>query len=292
MQSHIRTFFTISRPRFYSYLFGTFLVGVAAGSTSPTDLLSYKNILFLFFFTFPANLFLYGVNDIYDGETDAKNPKKLSHEHLLQTQQKSPLKKALWVVVILSCGLLLFVQPTVTQAVLFMLFLFLSWAYSAPPLRFKARRFADAYSNVLYALPGFLAYCLNSNQLPTLPVLLLGLSWTAGMHAFSAVPDIRVDAAAGIQTTAVYLGRKKTLLFILTNWLVFTMLAIEILGWVGIFGFCYPALAAYILWKNKPALSIYWYFPYMNAVLGFCAFWYLYLTRFGIATLWQYLPSL
>ncbi len=58
----------ISRPRFWMYVLGTFLVGVVASGN--LFLHDYTTILLLVvfgvFFTLPANLFIYGVNDIYN----------------------------------------------------------------------------------------------------------------------------------------------------------------------------------------------------------------------------------
>lgn len=289
MLEKVRLLLPISRPRFYSYLFGTYLVGVACSITHPLELVNLKTLLFLFYFTFPANLFLYGVNDLYDTETDAENPKKVSHEHLLQQQEQSMLRRAIWLCCILT--LLLATQLSFLQMGLLAGFIFLSWAYSAPPLRFKTRPFIDAYSNVLYAFPAFLGYALYSNQLPNPAVVILAVSWTAAMHALSALPDIAVDKAAKIVTTAVYLGKRNTLLFIFTNWLVFFLLSLYALGKFGIIAGIYPALAAYLLWSNKPAIKIYWFFPYINAVVGFVTFWYIYVGRFGIEVLWQKLQS-
>jgi 4-hydroxybenzoate polyprenyltransferase len=277
--------FKISRPRFYSYLFGPFLIGGAAAFAYPLEITSLNFLLFLLYFTIPANIFLYGVNDIFDTETDANNPKKHSHEHLLQLRERKPLVLTVTSIAILSLVALLFVN-TIAAAML-SIFLFLSFSYSAPPLRFKARPFLDAYSNVLYAFPGFFAYALLGGQLPTLPVILMGLTWSAGMHAFSAIPDMTVDKKAGIATTAVFLGKQKTLLFILANWLVFSLLCLYYFGVLGSLGWIPFGIALYILLAHKKTEDFYWYFPYSIPALGFLAFWYILLSRFGWTQLWQ-----
>jgi 4-hydroxybenzoate polyprenyltransferase len=285
MFSTAKLLLTISRPRFYSYLFGPFLIGGAAAFSNPLQIMDIKFLLFLLYFILPANIFLYGVNDIFDTETDAQNPKKGSREHLLKQQEKSPLFFATLSIVVLTVACLLFAQTT--AAVLLITFLFLSWGYSAPPLRFKARPFWDAYSNVLYAFPGFFAYALFTGHLPTMPVVLMGLTWSAGMHAFSAIPDMTVDKKAGIATTAVYLGTNNTLLFILANWLVFSLVCLYYFGILGILGWIPFGIALYIFLKKKRTADFYWYFPYIIPTLGFIAFWYIMITRFGWEQLWQ-----
>ena len=275
----------ISRPRFYSYLFGPFLIGGAASFQSPQQITDLIFLLFLLYFAFPANVFLYGVNDIYDTETDAENPKKRSHEHLLQDQEEWPLLLSVVSIAVLTVVCLLLVDTA--AGIMLGTFLFLSWGYSAPPFRFKARPFLDAYSNVLYAFPGYFSYALFTGSFPTLGAIIMGLTWSAGMHAFSAIPDMTVDKKAGIATTVVYLGKQKTLLFILANWLVFSLLCLYYFGVLGILGGLPFGIALYIFSAKKRTEDFYWYFPYIIPTLGFLAFWQIMLSRFGWAALWS-----
>jgi 4-hydroxybenzoate polyprenyltransferase len=107
------------------------------------------------------------------------------------------------------------------------------------------------------------------------------------MHAFSAIPDMTVDKKAGIATTAVFLGKQKTLLFILANWLVFSLLCLYYFGVLGSLGWIPFGIALYILLAHKKTEDFYWYFPYSIPALGFLAFWYILLSRFGWTQLWQ-----
>ncbi|USN55326.1 MAG: hypothetical protein H6765_01665 [Candidatus Peribacteria bacterium] len=43
------------------------------------------------YFLRPANIFLYGINDIHDYETDKANPKKLSYEQVVTQKQHASL---------------------------------------------------------------------------------------------------------------------------------------------------------------------------------------------------------
>ncbi len=275
----------ISRPRFYSYLFGPFLIGGAVAFQNPHKIMNLQFLLFLLFFAFPANVFLYGINDIYDTETDAKNPKKHSHEHLLQQRERWPLLLTVWSVAVLTVVTTVFVNSAAMWMLL--IFLFLAWSYSAPPFRFKARPFLDAYSNVLYAVPGFFSYAVFTGQFPSLAAVVMGITWSAGMHAFSAIPDMTVDKQAGIATTAVFLGKRTTLLFILANWAVFSLLCLWYFGFLGILGWIPFGIALYILILNKKTADFYWYFPYIIPSLGFLAFWYIMISRFGLEQLWH-----
>ena len=62
------------------YVFGPYLVGLIAGTPSPNALLSLPIIAFGVFFLFPANLLIYGVNDVFDYETDVRNVKKEKYD--------------------------------------------------------------------------------------------------------------------------------------------------------------------------------------------------------------------
>lgn len=266
----------ISRPRFYSYLFGPFIVGLAAGAASLQQLQSPLLLLLLFFFVFPANLFLYGINDLFDGDTDQFNPKKKKHEHLLRASEHQLLRKVLAAIIVFTLILSYFLP--LVAAGLFLLFLLLGAFYSAPPFRFKARPFFDAYSNILYVLPGFLGYYLVTNQLPSIPVVIACWSWAVGMHVFSAVPDIAPDKKAGITTTAVLLGKEKSLLFIGLHWTIFSIICLQFIGLWGVMSLIYPAIIVHILFNKSVSLQrVYWWFPYINTAFGFLAFWYFFL---------------
>ena len=61
----IRFLLKVSRPRFWIYIFGPYIVGLIAGVENKTELLSLLYLLFGIYFLYPANLLIYGVNDIY-----------------------------------------------------------------------------------------------------------------------------------------------------------------------------------------------------------------------------------
>jgi len=70
----------LSRPRFWFYLAGPVVVGVAVAAQSVDDLFTPMTIGLFAYFLLPANVLLYGVNDIFDVEVDAENPKKTDKE--------------------------------------------------------------------------------------------------------------------------------------------------------------------------------------------------------------------
>src|SRR6056297_3228728 len=70
----------LSRPRFWLYLAGPVLVGVAYGASGVADLFAPAGVALFAYFLVPANVYLYGVNDAFDADIDAQNPKKTGED--------------------------------------------------------------------------------------------------------------------------------------------------------------------------------------------------------------------
>ncbi len=262
---------TITRPRFWMYTAGPFLLGYMAGLPIPRDLRTPSFWLPFLYFLLPANLYLYGINDLFDADTDTLNAKKDAQEHRLARRERGILIGLLVGVGVLDAIFFAALSPHWWP--LLALFILLSTFYSAPPLRFKARAFFDSYSNVLYVIPGFLGYALTAGHLPPLSIIIGAACWAAGMHAYSAIPDIEPDAHAGIRTVAVSLGERRALLFVAVNWLIFAVLITLELRFVGAISFIYPLIP--LVLYARPQFSVaraYWWFPALNAIIGFLAF--------------------
>ncbi len=266
------TLLQISRPRFWFYLAGPYLLGFlfGGGDFFNPSLLAISSF---FFFLIIANLYLYGINDLFDRETDALNPKKQTKEHLLQIKEIAVLKLLLFFSLFITAGFVFF-QPNTIAKVLLVAYTLLATFYSAPPFRFKSKPIIDSASNILYAFPGFIAYSALTGEMVSFSVLLLTLCWTAAMHLYSAIPDIKADKEAGLFTSAILLGKNGSLLTCFLLWSAFSLLVINS-GWQYPFVFVtliYPALPVVIFFSKKDIERIYWYFPYLNSLLGFLAF--------------------
>ena len=195
----------ISRPVLWINAFGTGMLGMwLAGS-----LWRWEALPLLLWLTLPFNLLIYGVNDVFDQDTDALNPRKGSLEG---ARIDSGEVRAIWAWVLATnvpfvVWFALTLPPTALAwiAVYVLVFVF----YSAPPLRFKARAWLDSLSNTAYALPlVFMAYALD--RAPVWPAAVGLMAWSVAKHAFDAVQDIEEDRAAAITTTAVRLGPRGT----------------------------------------------------------------------------------
>jgi 4-hydroxybenzoate polyprenyltransferase len=264
---------SVSRFRFWIYTGGTYVVGVALGMPDWGIFFTPAYYLYLLYFFVPANIFIYGVNDLWDGATDGINPKKQEKEHLLIDGERRDLVLLLAVVAAFSAGLL-FVQDW-TERGIFLAFLFLAYFYSAPPLRFKETPVLDFSSNMLYIMPGIFGFYLAAGALPSPLLVAAGFCHIAAMHIFSAVPDIACDRAAGITTTAVWLGYRPALLLCLFFWTLFAGIVLVLAGGnsLALPVLIYPALPAILLLGRTIAIErVYWYLPFVNTTLGGLAF--------------------
>lgn len=254
----------LSRPRFWFYLAGPALLGVVYASTTPSNLFDLSNALFLLYFLIPANIMLYGINDYFDREVDKRNPKKNDKEAMYSS---SRLVDFLIVLSALSAVPLLMVLPQRTYLIL-AVFLLLSIQYSAPPLRFKTKPFLDSVSNGLYVLPFFIGYFYVSGKYPPTSVFLGAWTWTMGMHTFSAIPDIKPDRESGIQTTATFIGRKSSFMYVGLVWSITCILmALNSLG-LGLLFSVYPLSLILIYVSEVDDSRAYWWFPIFNLFVG------------------------
>jgi lycopene elongase/hydratase (dihydrobisanhydrobacterioruberin-forming) len=270
-----RSLIKISRPRFWLYILGPYLVGLAAGASAVNELASYTAIIFGIYFLFPANLLIYGVNDVFDFETDRVNPKKQDYEMLVQPSVHRPL---LITIAALNIPFVLTAYFLVPQALPSLIgFAFFSVFYSAPPIRAKAIPVLDSIFNVLYVFPGAFAYQMLTGSFPPFTVFAAAMLWTMAMHAYSAIPDIEADRTAGVSTVATLLGKNGTLLYCLAAWIAAALLSHPYLGYLSVtLGIVYFLLVAVSFFGSgrDRLFAVYRYFPLVNSIAGFILFWY------------------
>ncbi len=263
----------ISRPRFWLYLAGPYLVGLTFGTQNPAALSIPFYLINFLFFLIPANFLLYGINDYFDFETDKHNEKKDQKEHRLKQKEKHLLIGYLLLTLALSFFLIA-LQSQIEVQLLMSLFLFLSFFYSGPPLRFKGLPLFDFSSNILYAIPALIGYYQSTESFPPLLVVIAIFCWTSAMHLFSAVPDIDPDKKAHLHTSAVVLGKTISLIICFTLWLTSTFILMFLYpSFLSLAALVYPLTALFLLIDKKLKIQkVYWYFPYLNTIFGFLLF--------------------
>lgn len=260
----------ISRPRFWTYTAGPFLVGAVFATSALYPQPLWKFLLGLLFFLIPANIYLYGINDWSDWDTDQHNKaKKGRKEELLK---KSERKKLLFVILAnIALSIPIFFLSSFPANWFLIGYITLATMYSAPP-RFKARPIWDFSSNILYVMPGFFAYTWFGGSLPDFNIVLATFFWTAAMHLYSAIPDIKADKKAGVITTAVAYGPRISLWLCGIFWSMFTIIISTYLFPFGLLGLIYVGMVILTSLNLKKINTFYWYFPYINAAIGFVAF--------------------
>ncbi len=266
-----KNYFRISRPRFWLYLLGPFIIGIAAAGSDVRGLEWWLVALGLYF-TYPANFIIYGINDVHDYDTDKLNPKKQGYEALVSPEQRwMVLRHALtWIIV--GYLLLEFVPGNNDAAAWSLLgFFFFGVLYSMPPVRAKTKPLLDSAFNILYVFPGLVSYTLITNNLPPWQIFAAAGLWCMAMHAYSALPDIAADTKAKIRTVATLLGSRGTLLFCIFCYVGAAVLSWHWLGWFSIAaGAVYIGmmLATLLDPRRDHVFRLYKYFPYLNMAVG------------------------
>ena len=212
----------------------------------------------------PANVFLYGVNDVFDADIDAQNPKKDDKE----VRYRGDRLVVLAVVTAGVIGLLFVPFLNATALVPLGLFYLLATEYSAPPLRFKTTPILDSISNGLYALPGIAAYGAIAGKYPPAAAIAGAWLWTMAMHTFSAIPDIEPDREAGIRTTATLLGQSRTYAYCGLVWLGAAVAFGLVHPFFGVVLGIYPLLVGGIAASGIAVDRAYWWYPAINTVVG------------------------
>jgi len=254
----------LSRPRFWLYLAGPAMVGVVYAAETTGDLFTPLTAGLFLYFLVPANAFLYGVNDVFDADIDEENPKKDDREVRYEGGRDV-------VAVVLLGGVLgaTMLPALPTQAAVAMVgFLVLAVEYSAPPFRFKTTPFLDSLSNGLYLLPGVVTYAAVRGAYPPTAALVGAWLWTMAMHTFSAIPDIEPDRAAGIQTTATFLGQGWTYAYCGVVWLGAAVAFALVHPLLGALLGVYPVFLAGVALSNVDVERAYWWFPFLNTAVG------------------------
>ncbi|MES2436393.1 MAG: prenyltransferase [Patescibacteria group bacterium] len=267
----------ISRPRFWIYELGPYLLGLAATLPlleNPAVLLDVRIIAFFIYFLFPANLLIYGINDIFDYETDKLNPKKVAYESLLMPAEH---KYILIAVLLTTLPFVFFLDVSNIPSVIgFAAFIFFASFYSASPIRAKTKPGFDMiFSAGHYVATGVFTYALISGVFPSALPIIGGMLWAMAMHAYSAVPDIDADKTSGIATVATVLTKKPTLVMCTVFYIVSAIIAYTYIGAIAVL-LLVPYLLLMIMSLNsseEKLFKLYTYFPKLNTIVGMIVFW-------------------
>jgi 4-hydroxybenzoate polyprenyltransferase len=203
------------------------------------------------FFLVPYNLAMYGINDVFDYESDVRNPRKGGVEGALLQPRWHRATVIASGVLALPFVVYLVAVGNPTSWIVLAISLFAVVAYSVTGLRFKERPFLDSItSSTHFVSPAVYGLAL-AGVAPSGAVVALLVAyflWGAASHAFGAVQDIGADREAGIGSVATVIGARATV-----------RLAVVLYGLAGIL-----LLAGGALSGSRPlALAALLVVPYM-----------------------------
>jgi len=244
------------------------------------------------FFLIPYNLAMYGINDVFDYESDLRNPRKGGAHGAVLDRRMHPI--TLWAAG-LSCApfvIYLVVVGSPASWLVLAASLFFVVFYSAPPLRLKEVAFADSvtssihfFSPAVYGL--VLAGATWTWQLGA--VILAFALWGIASHAFGAVQDVVADREAGISSIATVRGARWTVWFALACYAA-AGVAMLFTPWPGPLAALVPLLYIATVWPFRTitddtaqSATIGWRrFLWVNQIAGFLVtlllIWYWLLT--------------
>ena len=165
------------------------------------------------YFLIPYNLAMYGINDVFDYESDLRNPRKGGVEGALldRGMHRPTIIAAIATNVPFLVYLVLVGQPLSWLVLAVSVFAVI--AYSAPVLRFKERPFLDSITSSTHFVspPDYGLVLAGAVLTPQLwAVLGAFFLWGAASHAFGAVQDVIADREGGIASIATVIGARAT----------------------------------------------------------------------------------
>ncbi|AGF71718.1 prenyltransferase [Corynebacterium halotolerans] len=165
------------------------------------------------FFLIPYNIALYGINDVFDYESDIRNPRKGGVEGAVLPKEMHPvlLHASVWTT--LPFLIVLYAAGTWASALWLTVSVFAVIAYSAAGLRFKERPVLDSVtSSAHFTTPAIVGATISVGEVPDFFWFAAGAFFLWGMasHALGAVQDVKADREGGLSSIATAFGARAT----------------------------------------------------------------------------------
>ncbi|WP_298459258.1 prenyltransferase [uncultured Cellulomonas sp.] len=199
------------------------------------------------YFLGPYNLLMYGINDVFDYESDLRNPRKGGIEGALAdpATARTVHRRILWACALTNVPVLVWLLALgdAASGVVLAVVVFGVVAYSAPRLRFKERPVVDSLTSAMHFV-GPLLYALvlaraDLTARTTWPVLVAFVGWGMASHAFGAVQDVRADREGGLASIATVLGAHRTVVASTVAYLVAAAVLL-VVPWPGLLAAALP----------------------------------------------------
>ena len=208
MKNNIKKLFLTSRPISWVNTAYPF----AAGYLLLNGQVDALFIIATLYFLIPYNLLMYGINDVFDYESDIKNPRKGGLEGAVTAKKFHPIiiKASVFLNLPFLIAMVI-LGGSLSASLILALVVFFVIAYSIGGLRFKEKPILDSVTSSMHFV-GPLLYAVALANFPpeTFPYLLAFFLWGMASHAFGAVQDIAPDREANISSVATVLGARST----------------------------------------------------------------------------------
>lgn len=190
----------------------------AAGYLMTTHRVDLTFIIGTLFFLIPYNVAMYGINDVFDYESDMRNPRKGGVEGAVLDRRLHRL--TLWVALVTNLPFLVFlvIVGSPLSWLVLAVSMFAVVAYSVKGLRFKEVPFLDSItSSTHFVSPAIYGLVLAGAVFtPALWLILAAyFLWGIASHAFGAIQDIQADREGGLASVATVMGARFTARFAL-----------------------------------------------------------------------------
>lgn len=232
-----------------------------------------------FFFLLPYNLLVYGVNDIFDYESDVKNPRKGGMEGSIVAPERRGVLWAAIIAAVLISGGWLASLTTLTQQITLGLIIILALTYSIKGVRLKEVPLLDSLNSSLHFVgPAIFGWLLSPSGRINWIVAVAFLAWGMASHAIGAIQDILPDRKASIRSIATQWGAKKTIRFSVALYVLCCVLVCFVsLPWsilAALLLIPFPLNAAFFVKYTSDAQShlfrrAWTNFMWLNGIVGF-----------------------
>lgn len=220
---------------------------------------------------------MYGVNDVFDYESDIRNPRKGGIEGA--REQKAFHSTIIWAAIITNVPFLLwlFINGTLISNIVLVIIVFFVLAYSVAGLRFKEIPILDSItSSIHFVGPLVFAVALTGFSPAYIPYIVAFFLWGAASHAFGAVQDIIPDREGKLASIATVLGARLTTRLVFALYIISSIIVI-IQGFpaaiVGVTGLIYAVnVFPYLNITDKTsgiANKAWRRFIWLNLIAGF-----------------------
>jgi len=273
MLESVKVLATVSRAEFILPNLGSLIMGLAWGANPPLDLVTGAILVALSFTIINLSSAIGAqANTLSDYELDLKDDRKRELVKAMDSLGKKRLKALLigeLIFALVLVSLFMLIQGKPLLLLMWIAGISLGYAYSAPPMRLKARSWAAPVTLILVLafFPVLFAYYTFASKMdPFFLLSLTGLALTVyGVIIPTEIRDYFGDKAMGIETMTVHLGLARASflgIVLLTAGVILTGAAF-LLEWtygqrplLSVFLLAMPVVVLFVLRKFKRLYSL------------------------------------